>query len=347
MHDYQPDIVGIIGAGHFGTTLANLIASNCDVLVYSRDTSTVNHTNSAQAVLGLTLPDNVKATSSREELCQSCKVIIPVVPSSSFRTMIRTFAPILYPFHVLIHGTKGFDLDVGRKDSATMTKRKPTIKTMSAVIAEETQVVRIGCISGPNLSAEIRRGLPAATVVASEFDEVINIGYRVLSRPGFKIYGSHDLLGTEIAGALKNMIAMGTGMIAGLALGKNVQSLFITRGLREMLILGGELGADARTFLGTAGLGDLIATASSADSRNFNFGVSIAQGKTREEIERESDDLIEGIRTLKLMHQFAIQKRLDLPIIEMLYAVIFGGLQLRLAISYLLDYPYAVDVDFL
>ncbi len=346
MKNYCPEIVGVIGAGSFGTTLASILARNCRVIIYARRQEITEAINAGEAVDGFTLPDNVSATSSAAEICSACRVLVPVVPSASFRRVIRDFSDHLYPNHLMIHATKGFDLVNVNLDSPHPRITKSNLRTMSRVIIEESQVVRVGCISGPNLSVELRKGLPAATVIASDFDEVITVGHHILNSERFKIYGSHDLLGTEIAGALKNMIAVGTGMIAGLHLGKNIESLFITRGLREMLLIGRAMGADSKTFFGTAGIGDLIATATSPDSRNYSFGYQIARGKTKEQIESAPHDLTEGVRTIELIHHFSTRQQLDVPIVEMLYAVIFKGLPLEKAMSYLLEYPYAIDVDY-
>ncbi|MCL4109163.1 UNVERIFIED_CONTAM: hypothetical protein GTU68_028344 [Idotea baltica] len=247
----------------------------------------------------------------------------------------------------MIHGTKGLDLtDVNLTGPGVQIKKK-NIRTISQVIQEETQVVRIGCISGPNLSSEIQKGLPAATVLASNFDEVINLGHAALTTPHFKIYGSHDLIGTELAGALKNMIALGTGIAAGMSSGKNIEAFLISRGLREMIKIGEALGANPFTFFGTAGLGDLMATATSPDSRNFMFGFQIGSGKTSEEVQRQTTELVEGVRTVELIYHFAQTYQLDVPMVEVLYAIIFRKLPIQDGFSYLLDYPYGLDVDYM
>lgn len=337
------EIVGVIGAGNFGQTIARLLCHNVNVLLYSRNPIPPGHLKTlshGKAFL-------IENTQSMEALCHRCQLIIPVVPSSSFREVIRQFSNFLHPFHILIHGTKGLDLVNANLQKQHFMIGQRNIRTMSQVIREETQVVRIGCISGPNLSTEIKSGLPAATVIASEYDEVINLGNQILNSPGFKIYGSHDLLGTELAGALKNMIAIGTGIAAGLKLGKNIEALLVTRGLREMLIIGQALGAHPRTFFGTAGLGDLIATSTSTDSRNFRFGMLLGQGQSVKEIESRSDELVEGVRTIELIYHFAQVGDLDVPIVEVLYSIIFRSLPIPKAMAYLLDYPYSLDVDYI
>lgn len=343
MKVHIPELVGVIGAGNFGQTLASLLSYNVNVLLYSRsplDPSLIEELNLKRGY-------SIENTQDVKGLCDRCKVIVPVVPSSSFRSVVREFSAYLHPYHIVIHSTKGFDLSNVNLERKIIRISKSNLHTMSQVIRDETRVVRIGCISGPNLSAEIKAGLPAATVVASEYDEVITLGHEILSSPHFKIYGSHDLVGTELAGALKNMIAIGTGIAKGMELGKNIEALLITRGLREMLMIGQAIGADPQTFFGTAGLGDLIATSTSSDSRNFKFGVKLGLGKSAEEIFSESDDLVEGVRTIQLMYHFSQVSKLDVPIVEILYAIIFRSLPIKNAMGYLLDYPYSLDVDYI
>jgi len=343
MNSLLPKVVGVIGAGNFGRTVASLLLANVDVIIYSR---TEIPAIELDAIRGGAV-HSILNTQSMEELCKECKLIIPVVPSASFRTMMNDFSRYLHPYHIMIHGTKGLDLtDVNLEGLRVQVKSK-NIRTISQVIQEETQVVRIGCISGPNLSSEIQKGLPAATVLASNFDEVINIGHAALSTPHFKIYGSHDLIGTELAGALKNIIALGTGIASGMKLGKNIEAFLISRGLREMIKIGEALGANPFTFFGTAGLGDLMATATSPDSRNYMFGFQIGQGKTSEEVQQQTTDLVEGVRTVQLIYHFAQTCQLDVPIVEILYAVIFRKLPIEDGFSYLLDYPYGLDVDYM
>ncbi len=346
--DQKSQVVAVIGAGDFGTTISSILAGNVDtVYLYARSEKAVQDINQHHINRGQSLPPNVIATNDPGFVCDRCNLLVPILPSANFREAIIPFAPYLKPYHMIIHGTKGFDLIEVDLEQKNPNITRHHIKTMSEVIKEESQVVRIGVLSGPNLSTEMRKGLPTASVVASDFDEVITLGAKVLGNPKFKIYGSHDPVGTEFAGALKNIIAIGTGIISGLEMGKNIEALFLTRGLREMVIIGQALGAEAKTFFGTAGVGDLVATATSTDSRNFRFGLKLSQGQKRQEIEASSGELTEGVRTLFLMHHFSRYHRLDTPIVEMLFAVVFRDLPIERAIAYLLDYPYSVDVDFL
>jgi glycerol-3-phosphate dehydrogenase (NAD(P)+) len=218
---------------------------------------------------------------------------------------------------------------------------------MSEVVLEESSVVRVGCLSGPNLAAEIVAGQPTATVIASRFKEVIHAGQKVLNSRRFHVFGSYDLLGAELAGALKNIIALGSGILGGLGMGRNVQGLLIAKGLGEMVHFGLAMGASNQAFVGVAGIGDLVATATSTNSRNYTFGTYLAQGLKVEEIRSQMPELAEGVRTLRIAHALAKHYKLHVPITDMLYAVVFEGVPVERALEYLMTYPYGVDVDYI
>ncbi|MFK7935364.1 MAG: NAD(P)H-dependent glycerol-3-phosphate dehydrogenase [Saprospiraceae bacterium] len=340
--------VGVIGAGNFGTAIANLMSRNAPVLIYSRQQALVDNINNQHTNQGIQLSDNVRATSDLQQIAEECTLLFPIVPSSAFRHVITTLAPYLRPYHILIHGTKGFDLrnhDLEQLSNVTLTK--DDVSTMSQVITQETVVVRVGCLSGPNLASEIIEGQPTATVIASKFDEVISLGKKVLSSEQFHVFGSHDIIGAELAGALKNVIAIGSGILGGLGLGKNIQALLITRGLMEMIYFGEVMGSTSRAFYGTAGVGDLVATATSQKSRNYTFGYRLGSGEKVEDILSSMPELAEGVRTLRMTHRLAKTYKLHVPITQMLYNVVFEGFPIKRALKYLVTYPYDVDVDFL
>ncbi len=347
MSGVTEEVIGVVGAGSFGTTIATLLGPRYSVLLYSRNPETVARINRDHQHLDVTLPKTIQATSELSEVGRKCKVIFPVVPSDVFRSVMVQMAPFLEPYHILIHGTKGFDVIDFDDENPWAELHRSQLRTMSEVIVKETRVVRTGCLSGPNLHKEILSGLPAASVIASEFDEVIVTGHRLLNGPRFKIYGSDALLGTEIAGAIKNMIAIGSGIADGLNLGKNVEAFLVTRGLREMILIGESMGADHKAFFGLAGIGDLIVTATSALSRNYSFGQGLARGLSQDQVHKEVNDLVEGVRTIKLMLSFARTHQLEVPLVEMLHAIIYCDLPIQEAMSYLLEYPYSLDVDFL
>ena len=163
----------------------------------------------------------------------------------------------------------------------------------------------------------------------------------------FSVFGSHDIIGAEIAGALKNVFALGSGYLAGRGLGKNIQAMLITRGLHEIVYFGKAMGAQADAFLGTAGIGDLIATATSTDSRNFKCGFELGRGNSLRDVVEAMDEVAEGVRTLKFVNQLAEHYKLAAPITRMLYKIIYEGYPFEKALEYLMRYPYARDVDFI
>ncbi len=336
--------VGIVGIGSFGTAIANLLALNTDVLVFSRRQKAVDTINEAHSNFGQTLSPKIRATNSLEEIAGECQLIFPIVPSTSFRPMMQNLGKYLRPHHFLIHGTKGFDIIESKEKSFI---KKDIISTMSEVILQESSVRRVGCLSGPNLAKEIMEGQPTATLVASQFDEVIEAGKRVLNSKLFHVYGSHDILGAEVAGALKNIVALGSGILVGYGLGKNIQGMLISKGLMEMIYFGRAFGAESRSFLGTAGIGDLVATATSEKSRNFTFGYRLGKGEDIDTIRQSTEELAEGVRTLRITYHLAKERKIRLPITKMLYKVVFKGYPIGEAIEYLIKYPYDIDVDFL
>src|SRR5690606_10485779 len=186
--------VGVIGAGNFGSVIANLLAQRRKVLLYARNKNVVDHILTTKENRGYRIHDNITPTHDFSEIADQCNVIFPIVPSAHFRSMMRELSPFLHPYHLLIHGTKGFDLRLPEGESIESIKQlnRSMVKTMSEVIAEESVVARVGCLAGPNLARELAEGHPAATVIASHFDEVINVGKRLLRNDHFQVYGNND-----------------------------------------------------------------------------------------------------------------------------------------------------------
>ncbi len=346
----QQSLVGVIGAGSFGTAVANLLSINTDVLMFSRQEELVEVINkeNRHPNYNLALSHRVKATADLQEIAERCTLIFPIVTSGGFRTMMQSLSPYLKPYHLLIHGTKGFDLkNLSDEDLLQGKITRKSVRTISEVIREESVVVRIGCLSGPNLANEIMQGQPTATVIGSKFDEVINAGKKVLSSKHFQVFGTYEILGAELAGALKNIIAIGSGILSGLGMGKNIQALLVTRGLMEMIYFGKAFGTSPKPFVGTAGIGDLVCTATSMSSRNFTFGHRLGSGESKDEILASMPETAEGVRTLKIAKHLADHLKLHVPITQMLYKVVHEGYDLKQAIEYLMRYPYYVDVDFI
>jgi len=345
----EKETVGIIGSGSFGITIAKLLHKNVNVILYSRSLKTIDELNAYHDHFKPQLPQSIQISSDPQYLCENCRTIFPVVPSSNFREMMKTFSKFLNPSHVLIHATKGFDYRykaAGALNNLNKVSRDQ-VSTMSEVIKEESTVLRVGCMAGPNLAKEIIANKPAATVIASDFEEVIQIGIKLLSSDQFFVFGSSDIRGAEIAGAYKNIIALGSGLLGGLDIGKNAQAIIITRGLHEMILFGKRFGTEGKAFLGTAGIGDLVATATSQNSRNYSFGEKIARGQSLEEVIASSKEVVEGIRTLKIVKNLASSYNLQLPITNMLYSIIYEGYDLKKAINLLMKYPFKKDVEFI
>jgi glycerol-3-phosphate dehydrogenase (NAD(P)+) len=341
--------VGVVGAGSFGTAIANLLSENCkEVILYARTPERAAQIQKDRKSGGQVLAQNIRVTNDLASVGKECDVLFPVVPSANFREMMQNLSQYLRPYHILIHGTKGFDLDLPKR-----AKKSPTpidrewVYTMSQVIRQESTVVRVGCMAGPNLSREIGEHKPAATVIASPFNEVVLVGQKLLKSDRFLVYGSHDLLGTELCGILKNIIAVGAGIISGLNLGENAKALFISRGLVEMIYLGKALGANVEPFLGLAGVGDLIATCSTSLSRNFTVGYRLAQGETMDQILATMEEVAEGVKTIDLIFDLSKQLGIRCVINEMLYKIIHQQMSVQNAHTILMKMPFQQEVDFL
>ncbi|MTI31102.1 NAD(P)H-dependent glycerol-3-phosphate dehydrogenase [Xanthovirga aplysinae] len=339
--------VGVIGAGSFGTAIANLLAENSNVLLFARNKAVVKQMVDQGLSQGQQLHERVQAVNDLQLIAEKCDVIFPVVPSSQFRKMMQGFGSFLHPYHILIHATKGLDCKSYDLEESPGKLSRNEVRTMSEVIREESSVVRIGCLAGPNLARELADCQPAAAVVASPFDEVIQAGQRLLRSERFQVYSSNDLIGIEWCGVLKNIIAIGAGALSGLGYGENARALLISRGMSEMIRVGKAFGGNTEAFLGLAGVGDLVATCSSTLSRNFTVGNRLAKGEKLEYILNDMKEVAEGVNTIKIVHHMANSYKVRAPITHSLYQVLFEGLRVEEALQYLMKYPFYVDIDFM
>ena len=341
--------VGVIGAGSFGMAVANLLAQNKEVLLYARRPEVAKALQQVRAYKERELHHDIQLTIDLEELAQRCELIFPIVPSENFRDMIQKLSPYLRPDHILIHGTKGLDVRLPEGESLRTLEslERSQMKTMSELIVEETVVRRVGCVAGPNLASEIEAGEPAATVVASRFEEVIREGQMALRSSMFRVHGNHDLVGIELAGVLKNVMAIVSGIMEGLGYGYNTRGLLITRGLAELIHIGKGLGADPRAFLGLAGIGDLVATCSSNKSRNFTVGYRLAKGEKLDEIIESMDEVAEGIKTVAIVKALCTRYKLAAPITQALHRTLFEELDIARGVRLLMEFPFREDVEFL
>jgi len=341
--------VGVIGAGNFGTVVANLLARQRNVLLYARDEKVVQRINETRDNRGHKVEARVTATNDLGYVAEQCEVLFPIVPSAHFRALMRQLSPWLHPYHLLIHGTKGFDVSLpdGQTLDSMETLNRSMVKTMSEVIQEESVAVRVGCLAGPNLSRELAEGHPAATVIASHFDEVFKVGRRLLRNEHFQVYGNNDIVGVELAGVLKNVIAIAAGALNGMGYGENARGLLVSRGMVEMVYLGRALGGNTKAFLGVAGIGDLVTTCNSSLSRNFTVGHRLAKGERLSDILLSTDEIAEGINTVKVAKKCADYYKVRAPITTTLYQVLFEDMTVKKALEYLMRYPLNVDIDFL
>ncbi|MFK7971339.1 MAG: NAD(P)H-dependent glycerol-3-phosphate dehydrogenase [Bacteroidia bacterium] len=349
MSNTSSQIKGVIGAGSFGTVIANVMAENGPVLMLARRQEVADKIMSTRQHKGQEIHPNITLTTSHEEIAERCEMICPVVPSASFGKMLDSISPFLKPSHILIHATKGLDIEVpeGKTLRTLETIDRTKVKTMSELIYEKTVVRRVGCIAGPNLAREIAQGQPAATVVASPFEEVVNEGMEALRSSRFRVHASRDLRGIELAGVLKNIMAIASGMLTGLDYGHNTRAILITGGLAEMATLGKAFGADPRAFLGLAGIGDLVATCYSPSSRNHTVGYRLAKGEKLEDIIEDMEEVAEGVKTICIAYALGMKYRIPIPMTHMLHKILFQGMDIRKSLNIMMDYPIQADVGFI
>lgn len=306
----------IVGGGSFGTALGSLLVDlGREVLMWVRrkeqaEEINKSHTN-RRYFPDFELPPGLRATNDLAGSIRGAPVILMVIPSKGFREVAGEIGDYVRGDQVIIHATKG--LEVG------------TYKRMSEILREETCTLKIGALSGPNLAVELMKGNPAGASLASHYDEVVERGQHLFRGERMRVYGGRDVIGTEVGGAFKNIIALAAGCVEGMGFGDNTKALLMTRGLSEMVRYGVANGADVFTFGGLAGIGDLIATCASPLSRNHRVGVGLARGGELGQILEEMGQVAEGVPTAKAVHLQARAKGLDLPIVKAVYEVLYEG----------------------
>ena len=304
--------LAVIGAGAWGTVLAGLLARNGhDVTLWARRpelAKAIGRTGTNPDYLpAYGLGSNVTPTADIDEAAAGKAAVFFVVPSKGLRD---TLARITVPIGAFVSCAKGIE--------------HGTFERFSEVIAEGQPNATVAALSGPNLASEIARGLPAAATFASRDRDFAAAGQRWLQQPRFRVYRSDDVTGVEVAGAMKNVVALAAGMSDGLRLGDNAKAGIITRGLAEIARLGTHLGGELKTFYGLAGVGDMVATCASTASRNHTAGARIATGTTLAELQEEGWNA-EGIPTVRAVVAYADEHGLDLPIAREVYGVVYEG----------------------
>lgn len=314
--------VAVLGSGSWGTAFAMVMAdAGQDVTLWARReevAATINDTRrNADYLPDTELPDNLRATSDVGEALDSAEIVVLAVPSQSLRDNLGDWGGHIPQESAVVSLMKGIELG--------------TSKRMSEVITDAGDIdpARVVVVSGPNLAKEIAARQPAASVVASTSPRMRARVAEACATPYFRPYLGGDVVGTEIAGATKNVIALACGMASGMGMGDNTLASLITRGLAETARLGTALGADPQTFLGLAGVGDLMATCASPLSRNRTFGYSLGQGKTLEETIAATKQVAEGVKSCKSILELARSADVDVPIVENVEAVVYEGRSTR------------------
>jgi glycerol-3-phosphate dehydrogenase (NAD(P)+) len=311
--------VAVLGSGSWGTAFAQLLAdAGSDVTIWGRRAelcASINDRHENPDYLpGVSLPESIRATEDAAAALDAAEVVVLAVPAQTLRAILEERASLLPDGSVLVSLMKGIELGTSRR--------------MSEVIAEMTGAgpERIAVVSGPNLAKEIAARQPAASVIACVDEAVAEKMQQVCMTPYFRPYTNVDVIGVELCGAVKNVIALAVGMAKGMGMGDNSQASIITRGLAEMTRLGIALGADMTTFAGLAGVGDLVATCMSPLSRNRTFGENLGRGMTLVEVVRSTKQTAEGVKSCESILALSRRQGVEMPITEHVVAAVHDGL---------------------
>ena len=331
--------VAVLGGGSFGTVLANIAASNGnEVALWVRDADQALRINSEGANSTyhpeLQLSNNITASDNLHTVIKDSTIVLIATPSIVFETIVKRIAPLIDNKIDVISCTKGI--------------RHNPFRTMSNSIEENLSCknINVGVLSGPNLAREIADNKIAGTVIASTSQELIDNTKLTLSSDTFKVYSSSDVNGIELAGALKNIYAIICGLASSLDVGENANGLILTRSMAEMSRFAVAKGANPITFLGLAGMGDLLATCTSKLSRNFQLGVNIGKGLSIDAAKDKVGQVAEGIRTLEVAHEEAAKHDINMPLMESLYKIIYENKNPESLLDDLINHPHEIDVEF-
>lgn len=335
MTEQQP--IAVLGGGSFGTAIANLLAENGQrVMLWMRDQEQaeairLNHEN-PRYLKGIKIHPGVEPVTDLQATLSACQLVFVALPSSALRQVLQPLAEQLGG-KLLISTTKGIEAK--------------SFKLMSQILEEVAPQARVGVLSGPNLAREVAEHALTASVIASEDEELCLRVQEVLHGRTFRVYASADRFGVELGGALKNVYAIIAGMAAALGMGENTRSMLITRALAEMTRFAVQLGANPMTFLGLAGVGDLIVTCSSAKSRNYQVGYALGEGLSLEDAVERLGEVAEGVNTIKVLKAKAEEIDVYMPLVAGLHAIVFEGRTLDQVIEALMRAEPKTDVDFI
>jgi glycerol-3-phosphate dehydrogenase (NAD(P)+) len=331
--------IAVLGGGSFGTVLANIAASNDNnVSLWVRDSEQALRINSEGANSTyhpeLKLSSNIAASENLEEVLKDSDIILIATPSIIFENIVQRIVPLIEGGAHIISCTKGIKLD--------------PFRSMSDIISMnvDLNINSVGVLSGPNLAREIAENKVAGTVIASTSNVLINCVKDALSSDSFKVYSSNDIQGVELAGALKNIYAIICGMADAMGVGENAVGLILTRSMAEMSRFAVAKGANPITFLGLAGMGDLVATCTSNLSRNFQLGTHLGGGLSLKEAKDRVGQVAEGVRTLEVIKEESSNLNIKMPLVDSLHDIIYKSSSPKTLIDDLVKNPHEVDVEF-
>ncbi|HOM38441.1 MAG TPA: NAD(P)H-dependent glycerol-3-phosphate dehydrogenase [Spirochaetota bacterium] len=307
----QKDKIAILGSGSFGSALSIVLAEKFDVILWGINPEIINEINTKKTnnfyLEDARFPENVFATLNIENI-RNCDTIVFAVPSSATREVATKAKPFINKKAIVVSAAKGLEETTGYRMSQVLNSILPN---------------PVVVISGPSHAEELAAGIPTSVVAASRSNKYALKIQKEFSSKVLRVYSSKDVIGVELGGVLKNIIAIAAGINSGLGLGVNSQAALITRGLVEIVRFGISMKAKKETFLGLSGIGDLIVTATSSLSRNWTLGYKIGQGKTLEEALAEMKMVCEGVKTTQVVYPIALKNKIDMPITEQIYKVLF------------------------
>jgi glycerol-3-phosphate dehydrogenase (NAD(P)+) len=326
----------VVGAGAWGTALADLLTRNGhDVQLWAYEPDVVESVNTKHENVrflgGHALSAGLHATGDIKRAVEGAELVTLATPSHVLRSILRSAATSLVSSAPIVVASKGIE--------------KGTLALMTEVAEQEIPGATVVALSGPSFAKEVVTCQPTAVVVASAKYEAAEIAQRAFSSPYFRAYTHTDVTGVELGGALKNVMAVATGIAEGLGLGFNARAALVTRGLAEMTRLGLALGAEQSTFAGLAGLGDLVLTCTGSLSRNRAVGVEVGKGKTLEEVLRDKETVAEGVVTAQSARELAAREGVEMPIVDAVNRVLFEGQSARSAIAALMSRELRAEVD--
>lgn len=315
--------IAVLGAGSWGSALANVLFENGHSVTLwtrhetQRDEINKDHTNK-HYLSDFTFPEGISATTELKEALEGAEAAVFVIPTKGIREVSRQVSAVLNHSLTIIHASKGLEENSHKRISTILSEELPS-----------EHVKGIVALSGPSHAEEVVKNDITTITAAAEDDEAAKFTQDLFINDYFRVYTNTDIIGVEIGAALKNIIALGAGVISGLGYGDNAKAGLVTRGLAEISRLGVELGADPLTFMGLSGVGDLIVTCTSSHSRNWRAGYQLGKGKDVDTVLSEMGMVVEGISTTKATHELARENNIDMPITEAIYNVVYNHLDVK------------------